>query len=50
LLEGSDAGDSFRSMCIPDRCLFTVISNISNGAWTVAGELEDLLVNSRYVR
>ena len=47
LLEGSDAGVSFRSMCVPDRCAFTVISNVSNGAWTVAGELEHLLVTNR---
>jgi CubicO group peptidase (beta-lactamase class C family) len=47
LLEGSDAGVSFRSMYVPDHCTFTVISNISNGAWTVAGELEHLLVSSR---
>jgi CubicO group peptidase (beta-lactamase class C family) len=46
LLEGSDAGVSFRSMYVPDWCTFTVISNISNGAWTVAGELERLLVTS----
>jgi hypothetical protein len=45
LLEGSDAGVSFRSMHVPDQWTFTVISNISNGAWTVAGELERLLVN-----
>jgi CubicO group peptidase (beta-lactamase class C family) len=44
LLEGSDAGVSFRSMYVPDRCTFTVISNVSNGAWTVAGELERLLI------
>jgi len=47
LLEGSDAGVSFRSMSVPDHCAFTVISNVSNGAWTVAGELERLLVTSR---
>jgi CubicO group peptidase (beta-lactamase class C family) len=47
LLEGSDAGVSFRSMCVPDRCAFVVISNVSNGAWTVASELEHLLVTSR---
>jgi hypothetical protein len=46
LLEGSDAGVSFRSMLVPDQCTFTVISNISNGAWTVAGELEHLLIAS----
>ena len=46
LLEGSDAGVSFRSMSVPDQCTFTVISNVSNGAWTVAGELERLLVTS----
>jgi CubicO group peptidase (beta-lactamase class C family) len=44
LLEGSDAGVSFRSMHVPDQCTFTVISNISNGAWTVTGALEHLLV------
>ena len=44
LLEGSDAGVSFRSIYVPDQCTFTVISNVSNGAWTVAGELERLLV------
>jgi CubicO group peptidase (beta-lactamase class C family) len=47
LLEGSDAGVSFRSMLVPDQCAFTVISNVSNGAWTVAGELEHLLVSNR---
>jgi CubicO group peptidase (beta-lactamase class C family) len=47
LLEGSDAGVSFRSMYVPDQCAFTVISNVSNGAWTLAGELERLLVTSR---
>jgi CubicO group peptidase (beta-lactamase class C family) len=47
LLEGSDAGVSFRSVFVPDQCTFTVISNISNGAWTVAGELEHLLVTGR---
>jgi CubicO group peptidase (beta-lactamase class C family) len=47
LLEGSDAGVSFRSMFGPDECAFTVISNVSNGAWTVAGELEHLLVSNR---
>ena len=41
-LEGSDAGVSFRSMSVPDRCTLTVIANVSNGAWTVAGELEHL--------
>jgi CubicO group peptidase (beta-lactamase class C family) len=46
LIEGSDAGVSFRSMLVPDQCTFTVISNISNGAWTVAGELEHLLIAS----
>jgi CubicO group peptidase (beta-lactamase class C family) len=46
LLEGSDAGVSFRSMYVPDQCTFTVISNVSNGAWTVAGELERLLVTT----
>jgi CubicO group peptidase (beta-lactamase class C family) len=46
LLEGSDAGVSFRSMSVADQCTFTVISNVSNGAWTVAGELERLLVTS----
>jgi CubicO group peptidase (beta-lactamase class C family) len=44
LLEGSDAGVSFRSMYAPDQCTFTGISNVSNGAWTVAGELERLLL------
>ena len=38
LLEGSDAGGSFRTMYAPDQCTFTVISNVSNGAWTVAGD------------
>jgi CubicO group peptidase (beta-lactamase class C family) len=47
LLEGSDAGVSCRSMSVPDECTFTVISNISNGAWKVAGELERLLVTSQ---
>jgi hypothetical protein len=34
-------------MYVPDQCAFTVISNVSNGAWTVAGELERLLVTDR---
>ena len=44
MLEGSDAGVSFRSAHDPARRLtHTVISNTSNGAWPIARLLRDRL-------
>jgi hypothetical protein len=42
LLEGSDAGVSFRSVHDPRaRATLTVISNTSDGAWPIARYLEN---------
>ncbi len=44
MLEGSDAGVSFRSVHDPDRRMtHTVISNTTTGAWPIARLLEELL-------
>ena len=44
MLEGSDAGVSFRSVCNPDRKItHTVISNTSDGAWPIARLLTERL-------
>ena len=41
---GYDAGVSFRSVHDPDAAItHTVISNSSEGAWTVTRQLDDLL-------
>jgi hypothetical protein len=44
ILEGYDAGVSFRTTCDPvDRITYTVISNTSEGAWPVVRRLATLL-------
>jgi CubicO group peptidase (beta-lactamase class C family) len=44
-LEGYDAGVSFRSVCDRETgIVHTVISNTSDGAWTVTYRLDDLLL------
>jgi CubicO group peptidase (beta-lactamase class C family) len=44
MLEGYDAGVSFRTTCDPvDRITYTVISNTSEGAWPVVRRLATLL-------
>ena len=44
MLEGSDAGVSFRSVCNPGRKItHTVISNTSDGAWPIARLLTEWL-------
>ena len=44
MLEGSDAGVSFRSVCDPGRRItHTVISNTSDGAWPIARLLTEWL-------
>jgi CubicO group peptidase (beta-lactamase class C family) len=46
MLEGSDAGVSFRSVYDPTSALTrTVISNSSEGAWPVTRRLDELLAN-----
>jgi CubicO group peptidase (beta-lactamase class C family) len=39
MLEGSDAGVSFRSVCDPGGLTWTVLSNTTRGAWPVVREL-----------
>ena len=44
LLEGSDAGISFRTLHDPDaRITYTVVSNTTAGAWPIARHLDELL-------
>ncbi len=44
MLEGMDAGVSFRSACLPDqRFSYTVISNTSSGVWPLVRFLDDEL-------
>jgi CubicO group peptidase (beta-lactamase class C family) len=44
LLEGYDAGVSFRTVCDPDRQLiWSVLSNTTDGAWPVARRLSEVL-------
>jgi CubicO group peptidase (beta-lactamase class C family) len=44
MLEGSDAGVSFRSVHNPDtNVTYTVLSNTSDGAWPIARRLRELL-------
>ena len=46
ILEGSDAGISFRSVHDPPRATtHTVISNTSHGAWPIARLLAELVTN-----
>jgi CubicO group peptidase (beta-lactamase class C family) len=48
MLEGMDAGVSFRSMHDPAaRLTFTVISNTHDGAWPLAKKLETELIDGR---
>jgi hypothetical protein len=46
ILEGSDAGVSFRSLHDPrTQVTFTVISNTAGGAWPIARYLENAVSN-----
>ena len=44
MLEGSDAGVSFRTVHNPETGLtYSVLSNTSEGAWPIARRLRELL-------
>ncbi|MFC6286521.1 serine hydrolase domain-containing protein [Nocardioides sp. GCM10027113] len=42
-LEGADAGASFRSVHVPGRATWSVLSNTTEGAWPVASRLAGLI-------
>ena len=45
MLEGSDAGVSFRSVHDPSAAAtWTVVSNTTDGAWAIAGLLDEMLL------
>jgi CubicO group peptidase (beta-lactamase class C family) len=44
VLEGYDAGASFRSVHLPGRASWSVLSNTTEGAWPVAAALDALLI------
>jgi CubicO group peptidase (beta-lactamase class C family) len=46
VLEGADAGASFRSVHLPGRATWSVLSNTTTGAWPVAARLDELLVGT----
>lgn len=43
-LEGYDAGASFRSLHLPGRASWSVLSNTTEGAWPLAAALDTLLI------
>ena len=50
LMTGSDAGASFRSVHVPGRVTFSVLSNTTDGAWPVVGLLDGLLCGTGSTR
>ena len=42
-MEGMDAGVSFRSTRFPDSSTYSVLSNMTHGAWPVARHLAEVL-------
>ena len=44
VLEGYDAGASFRALHLPGRATWSVLSNTTEGAWDMASTLDDAIV------